>query len=125
MTKNESKRFGKILEVKQKDLVQVMRNRDGIAIENSPDSFDAVQFASERELAICNLAREFSLLKDVRAALRRLEEGTFGVCLRCEADISSKRLSAVPWAALCIGCQEFADSGSGEDNSNQPLGEAA
>jgi DnaK suppressor protein len=98
-----------VLEAEQAELVQLVRNREGIAIEKSPDAFDEVQHAAERELAIQNLDREFNLLRRVRAALCRIEDGSFGVCLHCEEDISPKRLAAVPWAAFCIRCQEIAD----------------
>jgi DnaK suppressor protein len=75
----------------------------------SPDALDEVQNAAERELAIRNLDRESNMLRNVRAALHRINEGTFGVCAHCEEDISLKRLNAVPWAAYCIQCQEVAD----------------
>jgi DnaK suppressor protein len=117
MTKNELKKFREILEAKQAELVQIVRNRDGIAIEKSPDALDEVQHAAERELAIRNLDRESNLLRNVRAALRRLNEGTFGVCLHCEEDISPKRLAAVPWAPFCIQCQEIADRNQGGEGS--------
>src|SRR6202047_5581184 len=109
MTKTELNKFRNILEAKQADLEQFVRNRDGIAIEKSPDALDEVQHAAERELAIRNLDRESNLLRNVRAALHRIDEGSFGVCLHCEEDISIKRLHAVPWAAYCIQCQEIAD----------------
>jgi DnaK suppressor protein len=109
MTKTELNKFKEILETKQAELAQVLRNRDGIAIEKSPDALDEVQNAAERELAIRNLDRESNLLRNVRGALHRLNEGTFGVCVHCEEDISIKRLHAVPWAAYCIQCQEIAD----------------
>jgi len=48
-------------------------------------------------------------LRNVRAALHRIDEGMYGVCLHCEEDISPKRLNAVPWAPYCIACQETAD----------------
>jgi len=41
--------------------------------------------------------------------LHRIEEGAFGVCMRCEEDINPKRLHAVPWTPYCIQCQELAD----------------
>src|SRR6202142_3030486 len=109
MTKNELKKFKETLEAKQRELQQLVRNRDGIAIEKSPDALDEVQHAAERELAIRNLDRESNRLRNVRAALRRIDEGNFGVCLHCEEDISPKRLAAVPWAPFCIRCQEAAD----------------
>ena len=88
MTKSELNKFKNILEAKQAELAQFVRNREGIAIEKSPDALDEVQHAAERELAIRNLDRESNLLRNVRAALRRIDEGTFGVCLHCEEDIS-------------------------------------
>src|SRR5271156_3159262 len=109
MTKTELKNFKEVLETKQAELTQVLRNREGIAIEKSPDALDEVQNAAERELAIRNLDRESNLLRNVRAALHRIDEGTIGGCLPCEEDISLKRLNAVPWAPYCIQCQEIAD----------------
>ena len=118
MTKTELNKFREILEARQAELAQVLRNRDAIAIEKSPDALDEVQHAAERELAIRNLDRETNLLRNVRAALRRLEDGSFGTCVHCEEDISLKRLNAVPWAPYCIGCQEMADRSRDEGNDD-------
>src|SRR5271163_1486156 len=114
MTKSESTKYKSVLEAKQVELVHMLRNRDGIAIEKSPDALDEVQYATERELAIRSLDRDSNLLRNVRAALDRIGAGSFGVCLHCEEDISPKRLVAVPFAALCIVCQEIADRGQFE-----------
>lgn len=116
MTKNEMNKYREILEAKLTELAQVLRNRDGITIEKSPDALDEVQNAAERELAIRNLDRESNLFRNVRAALHRMDEGTYGVCLHCEEDISLKRLNAVPWAPFCIQCQEIADKHQEEGN---------
>jgi DnaK suppressor protein len=118
MTKNELNKYRNALEDKQADLVQMMRNRDGIVIEKSADALDEVQYATERELAIRSLDRDSNLLRNVRAALDRIEEGSFGVCLHCEEDISPKRLAAVPFTAYCIVCQELADRGQHEGAEN-------
>jgi len=109
MTKTELNKYRNILEDKQAELEQVIRNREAITIEKSPDALDEVQHAAERDLAIRNLDRESNLLRNVRAALRRMDEGAYGVCLHCEEDISPKRLNAVPWTPYCIQCQEAAD----------------
>jgi len=97
------------LERKEAELVQVLRNRDGIAIEKSADQMDEIQDASERDLAIQNVDRESTLLRQVRAALRRIHDGSFGTCMECEWVINPKRLAVVPWASRCIQCQEIAD----------------
>ncbi len=116
MTKSEINKFKKILETKQAELERVVRNRDAIAIEKSADALDEVQHASERELAIRNLDRESNLLRNVRLALRRINDGSFGTCLHCEEEISPKRIAAVPWAANCIQCQELADRNKEDGN---------
>ena len=116
MTKQELNKFKVTLENKQAELLRVIVNREGIEIEKSPDALDEVQHATERELAIRNLDRDSALLRNVRAALLRFADGSFGVCMHCEEDISPKRLQAVPWAAFCIQCQETADR-------NQALGQ--
>src|ERR1039457_1194988 len=102
-----------ILERKQAELVRVLRTRAGIAIERSADPMDEIKSASERDLAIGNVDRESKLLRDVRAALRRQQEGSFGICIECESEISPKRLAAVPWAPRCIVCQEEAEQEKG------------
>jgi DnaK suppressor protein len=101
--------FLEILEQREAELVGVLRNRDGIAIEKSADQMDEIQCATERDLAIRNVDRESNLLRDVKDALRRIHDGSFGTCVDCESAISPKRLAAVPWAACCIQCQEAAE----------------
>lgn len=118
MTKTELNKYKEILETKQAELAQLLRNRDAIAIEKSPDALDEVQHAAERELAIRNLDRESNLLRNVRAALRRLNEGMYGICVHCEEEISPKRLNAVPWTPFCIQCQEQADRNKEEGNES-------
>lgn len=109
MTKTELNKYRQILETKLAELEQAVRDREGIVIEKSPDALDEVQHAAERELAIRNLDRESQLLRNVRNALRRIDDGAYGVCLHCEEDINPKRLNAVPWSPYCISCQEMAD----------------
>ena len=109
MTKTEMNRFRAALTTRVAELERVSRNRDGITIERSADQLDEIQAASQRALAVCNLDRDFDHLRDAQAALRRIEEGSFGTCQECDEDIHPKRLAVVPWATFCIGCQEAAD----------------
>ena len=60
--------FRAILERKEAELVWTLRNGDGIAIEKSTDQTDEIQYASERDLAICNVDRHSTLLREVKAA---------------------------------------------------------
>ena len=109
MRRSEIERHRAALEAKRLELATGLRSRDGIVIEKAADTLDEVQFAGEREIAICNLDRESMLLQRVRSALTRIENGTYGVCLGCDAEIQPKRLGAVPWASYCVPCQEAAD----------------
>jgi DnaK suppressor protein len=101
--------FQAFLEQKAAELIGVLRVRDDLAIEKSADEMDEVQHATERDLAIRNVDRESNLLRDIRAALRRIQNGSFGTCIECESAISPKRIAAVPWASRCIKCQDAAD----------------
>jgi RNA polymerase-binding transcription factor len=109
MSKNELEKYRMALEAKQAEIGASLRNRADIAIEKAADAIDEVQLAGERELAIRNLDRESGLLRKVKAALARMEDGSYGTCMHCEEEIGSKRLHAVPWAPFCIRCQEAAD----------------
>src|SRR5581483_11386189 len=109
MNRTELNKYKAQLETKQAELGAGLRNREDIAIEKTPDAIDEVQLAGERELAIRNLDRESNLLRNVRNALARIADGSYGVCMHCEEDIKIKRLDAVPWTKYCIKCQEAAD----------------
>jgi DnaK suppressor protein len=109
MTKSELEKYRTALEARKAEIADALKNRDDIAIEKAADAIDEVQLAGERELAIRNLDRESGLLRKVRAALARIEDGSFGTCMHCDEEISPKRLKAVPWAPFCIRCQELAD----------------
>jgi DnaK suppressor protein len=125
VTKTETKGFRKILLDRQAELADVMRGREAIAVEVTPDELDRIQHATERELAIGHLERESLRLREVRDALGRIDTGTYGVCLDCGQDIKLKRLAAVPWASTCIICQEAADSESQQPWNEKPLVDAA
>jgi DnaK suppressor protein len=97
------------LEARITELEKATRMRDAIAVEPSADQIDEIQRASERALAISNVDRGSKQIRSARAALRRVREGTFGICEECEEEIHPKRLLAIPWASLCLQCQEQAD----------------
>jgi len=109
MTQVELNRFRAILTAKVAELERFTRHREGITVDRTADQLEEIQAASQRALAVSNLDREYSELRNVRAAIRRIEEGSFGTCQECDEDIHPKRLAAVPWATFCIRCQEAAD----------------
>jgi DnaK suppressor protein len=66
-------------------------------------------FEQQRDLALRERAEQHLAL--VEAALERLDEGSYGTCLRCGKPIAPERLEALPWAAHCITCQSAIDKG--------------
>lgn len=111
MTKTELHTFRRLLENRQAELARENRNRAPIAIEASPDELDRIQHSGEFDYAMGARERDSLLARDVRAALGRIEDGTFGVCAGCYGNIDPKRLAAVPSASSCIVCQRVAESG--------------
>src|SRR6266478_5825958 len=103
------RRAKQALETKLREVTQSGSWRDTIAIERNADPLDTTQRALEREMATRSLDRNATLVRQIRAAIDRVNQGAYGVCLECEEPISHKRLAAVPWAALCIHCQQQAD----------------
>ena len=56
----------------------------------------------DREMASTLEDNSAHVLAEIDAALKRIDEGTFGVCTRCGQPIDAERLEALPWATLCI-----------------------
>src|SRR6266567_2889779 len=74
-----------------------------IEASEGPQAFEdvAVDFLEmQQEQSI--LVNEQALLTEVEAALKRIEDGTYGRCVVCGQPIPEKRLEAIPWAALCV-----------------------
>jgi DnaK suppressor protein len=77
-----------------------------VADASQADEVSSVTFA-EAEMSAVTLA-------EIRAALRRLDAGTFGACVVDGAPIEPARLAAVPWTPYCLAHAEAAESGDGD-----------
>jgi RNA polymerase-binding protein DksA len=95
----------------------VSRRHDtaSIAVERVPDSMEELSLEMQRHMAVEALNRKAALLCQVTEALERISEGKYDFCLHCQKAISPKRLAALPWAALCIECQQAAENRPGTD----------
>lgn len=111
MEKHEIEQFREVLTAIVASFEQSVRAREEITIESSADTLDQIGDAARRELAAHRLELYTRRIEDANAALKRIEEGTYGMCLACDEQISSNRLRAVPWTRYCIQCQERADRG--------------
>ena len=116
LTKEQLKYFRQLLITERAKFVQEIKS---IAQETSKSPREAsgdlsaytVHMADmaadtyERELSMDIVSNEQEVLYQIDDALKRLDEGTFGVCQQCNKPITMSRLKAVPYASLCIKCQ--------------------
>ena len=109
MTQMELSNLRNILEGQRAVLAGSLHHREDITGARSADQLDQIQNALERDMAIGNLERDSSRLREVCEALDRLQTGTFGFCSECDEAISARRLAAVPWTTHCLSCMEAAD----------------
>lgn len=73
--------------------------------ENFPDPTDRASHEANRNFTLRIRDREHKLIKKIKKALARIENGTFGICETCEEEISIERLNARPVATQCIECK--------------------
>ncbi len=73
--------------------------------ENFPDPTDRASLESDRNFMLRIRDRESKLIKKIKKALARIENGTFGICEKCGEGISKKRLDARPVTTQCIDCK--------------------
>ncbi len=119
LDKKDLERFKKILETIRARLAGDLKHLEGDSLNTSQRdaSGDLSGYSFHMaDMATDNFDREFTLglasneqqgLNLIDNALRKIKEGTYGVCEECSKPISQKRLLAVPHAPLCIKCQEL------------------
>ena len=110
MSKTNIEACRRMLEAKRAELQSSHHDAEGITIERVPDSTEEFSLEAQRSVAVDALDRRTALLRQVTEALERIAGGKYGVCLACEEEISPKRLAALPWAALCFGCQRATEN---------------
>jgi len=111
----------RLLDEYQKLTRSISRNRlaeEEIKLENTEDEGDLATISHNKELLYNLHESDFQRLKSIQEALKRMDRGEYGQCLRCGEDINEKRLMAVPWATMCIECQEDAER---ERTSTRPV----
>ena len=122
MDKRKLGRLQKALSEEYENLVRTLnRNREAeeeILVEKTEDEGDLALISHNKELLYNLHETDFRRLKAIEDALKRIQREEYGVCSGCEEDINEKRLIAVPWATMCIECQEEAER---EDSSEEAM----
>lgn len=73
--------------------------------ENYPDPNDRASLESDRNFELRIRDRERKLIMKMQEAIKRIDDGIFGICEVCGGPISDKRLMARPVTTLCIDCK--------------------
>ncbi len=89
------------------------RERD---LEATQDPADMAANAYNKELLLSMSTNDRQLLRMIQEALARMDKDEYGFCVSCEEPIQEKRIAAIPWARLCLRCQELAEQGALEDD---------
>lgn len=103
-------RLRKKLEIERAELlesmshyeVQARHKKPGLGNHMADDGTEAFEQAASLAL----YRNEQDILAQVEQALARLDKGTYGICERCGSEIDFARLKAIPYASLCIRCQQ-------------------
>jgi len=110
MNKKLLAKFKKMLEERRRQIIEsVSSTKDeglGVDVDDLPDEVDQATSETNKTINLRLRDREQILLKKIDKALKKIEEGTYGICEVCGEDIDIKRLEIRPVTDLCIRCKE-------------------
>ena len=127
MSQNISDTYAAQLQKMRTDLIAQLRAQRGgkigraeaAANARETESDDWAQADAERDLAFALEERESAELVAIDDALKRVTDGSYGLCVDCGESIAAARLHANPVAMRCLGCQDKAEHASG---ASKPAG---
>ena len=121
MEKETLEQFRNQLLVKQAEIEQAMeKTLEGMTDQNTnniPDPNDRATIESDRGFELRIRDREKKLLKKIKEALVRIDDGVYGICAHCGEEIGAKRLEARPVTNLCIDCKTL------QENKEKSMGQ--
>ena len=105
-----------VLEGRRRELAHDVQGRirdaraEDIAQRQSVDQGEVSELDTQDEIEFAVLEMKADTLNRIDAALRRLDEGSYGSCIQCGDEIAEARLRALPFAVRCKGCEEALES---------------
>lgn len=110
LTNAQVKRFKSILELKLVELRENLASAKAAKAlsigEQETDLEDMVGQSHEEWIFLNRNNIDVKFLREIDAALQRIEHDCYGTCMECEEPVSIKRLEAIAWARYCVPCQE-------------------
>jgi DnaK suppressor protein len=121
-----------MLESRRRDVVQALHERiraartNGITDRDVLDDAESSELDVQDEIGFALIQLKMEMLKQIDAALRRVEEGRYGDCFECGAEIAHARLRALPFAVRCRDCEQSREADErgrvmGQSRSTSPL----
>lgn len=98
-----------VLEVWREEIMARLNRREDIEITRHADRLDEALGICQREIAAGEIGHDTEVLREIQAAIARIEDGSYGICVNCGEPIPEKRLKALPWAPRCVACQKLAE----------------
>ena len=97
----------KLLEARNQILNSgVLSNLDDLKIEPVADEADLANNTVNQQISFSIREKEMNKLRRIDAALERIEDGSYGLCIESGEEISEKRLKTQPWAEFCLEVAE-------------------
>jgi len=109
LTKKDTEYFKDLLTRRMNELLNEANKTVSVMtddVQKFPDPTDRATLESDRNFELRIRDRERKLIKKIKEALQRIEDGTYGICELCGEDISRQRLEARPVTTLCIECKK-------------------
>jgi RNA polymerase-binding protein DksA len=118
MDKDATEKMKELLLAQKSEIwdVLVATNADFRAIVEEMDPKDFADVASDdidRKMIEALGSQDIKRLRAIDAALSRINQGRYGICMKCNKKIPAERLQAIPYAVLCVDCQK------GEERRNR------
>ena len=109
MNKTTLKKFKQLLTDKRDEILkkakQTLEEDMALDTDDLPDEMDLASSEYLQSFTFRLRGREKSFLDKIEKALKKIEDGSFGVCEECGEEISLERLGALPFATNCVDCQ--------------------
>lgn len=115
MDKKRLDYYKKKLQTRREELLKTIARtgEEGRAADDDPtvDLADKAANSYTKEFLFGQTNIDRTTLQLIDEALDRIKNGSYGICVHCEAELQQKRLEAVPWARHCTSCQEKHEQG--------------
>jgi DnaK suppressor protein len=109
MEQENVERLRQKLEFQRHETRQFLRRLDqeakSLDAEDTQDSADRCVISVSKESLFERSSQRRTVLGLIEAALKRIADGSFGICVACGDEIQDQRLQALPWTQFCLRCQ--------------------